>query len=358
MANNVQNGIGRAFGEAPDARVGIFRSPFAGITPNRSDLGSAAGRPLRLERQRCCFCGNTPEQVVGAGYDFEYATSSDVFEVRRCNVCSLVFLSTRPALCELDTIYPDSYHAYQFNEAEFGFVYRVRRWLEARRLLSTCGDLEFGARILDVGCGDGFHLSLLRDFGRPDWKLEGVDASKRAAVAARQRGFEVHCGMFEELTLPQNHYDLVLLIATIEHVANPVELLRAIARVLKPGGRLVLVTDNTGTLDFRLTKKGVWGGYHFPRHWYLFDRKSLNLLAAKSGFSMAGISSAISPVNWVYSIRNKLVDSDAPSWLVELFSLKTPLPLAIFTILDGIFQLFGRGALLRMVATKDPAEVN
>jgi len=263
-----------------------------------------------------------------------------------------VFLEERPALSEFDRIYPDSYHAYQFNEAEFGFVYRVRRWLEAKRLLALCGDLEDGARILDVGCGDGFHLSLLRDFGQPHWKLEGVDASRRAVEAALSRGFPIRHGMFEDLTLPANHYDMVLLIATIEHVADPVGLLQAVARVLKPGARLLLVTDTTDTLDFLLARKRVWGGYHFPRHWNLFNRNSLDLLAARSGLKATVIDSIVSPVNWVYSIRNRLVDSKAPRWLIEQFSLKAPLALTFFTTLDFAFQLFDRGALMRMVARK------
>jgi SAM-dependent methyltransferase len=144
----------------------------------------------------------------------------------------------------------------------------------------------------------------------------------------------------------------VLLIATIEHVADPAGLLEAVARVLKPGGRLMLVTDNTDTLDFRLARKRVWGGYHFPRHWNLFNRASLNLLAARSGLTVTAMDSVISPVNWVYSIRNKLVDSKAPRLLIEQFSLKAPLALAFFTALDLLFHLLGRGALIRMIAQK------
>jgi SAM-dependent methyltransferase len=353
LAIHSPDGIGSAHGEASDSRTGrLPADDFAAIRRNLGGFASASDRPLRLEPQRCCLCGDVASNVVGAGYDFEYASSPNVFGVHRCQTCSLVFLSTRTALFEFDTIYPDSYHAYQFNEAEFGFVYRVRRRLEARRLLSAAGNLESGARILDVGCGDGFHLSLLRDFGRAGWELEGVDASHRAVSAALKRGFVIHQGLFEELEFRPNHYDLVLLIATIEHVANPVELMRAIQRVLKPGGRLLLVTDSTDTLDFWLFKKNVWGGYHFPRHWYLFDRRSLARLALSSGFGEPAISTAVSPVNWVYSIRNRLVDLKAPSWLIQQFSLRTALPLAVFTVVDLAFQLFGRGALLRMVATK------
>jgi 2-polyprenyl-3-methyl-5-hydroxy-6-metoxy-1,4-benzoquinol methylase len=319
-------------------------SPARQQVPDRS--------ALRLEYQQCCLCNADDAQAIGSGEDFEYQTSLDIFHVLRCRRCELVYLRKRPSLAELDRIYPPTYHAYQFNEAEFGFVHKVRRRLEARRMLALCENLPPNARILDVGCGDGFHLSLLYEFGDPSWILEGIDASLRAVEAAQRAGLTVHRATVEEVKLPLASYDLALLIATIEHVAHPVAVLRAVRELLKPGGRAVIVTDNTDTLDFRLSHKRVWGGYHFPRHWNLFNRKSLELLAKAAGMKVIAVESVVSPVNWVYSIRNYLVDVKAPSWLVEQFSLKAPVSLAIFTVVDLVFHLFGRGALIRLTVER------
>ena len=308
--------------------------------------------PLALEPQVCCLCQGVSIQAVGAGEDFEYHTSPDRFDAVRCAACDVVYLKQRPALSELDRIYPANYHAFQFNEEEFGFVHKVRRRLEAQRLLASCKGLGTAARILDVGCGDGFHLSLLREFGNPGWRLEGIDASERAVTAAARAGLSVHRTTVEHADLPRASYDLAFLIATIEHVADPVGVLKAVNALLKPGGRAVIVTDNTDTLDFQLTHKRVWGGYHFPRHWNLFNRKSLALLAQAAGMKIVALESVLSPVNWVYSIRNKLVDSQSPDWLVEQFSLKAPLSLAVFTLVDLLFHAFGRGALVRMTVQR------
>jgi 2-polyprenyl-3-methyl-5-hydroxy-6-metoxy-1,4-benzoquinol methylase len=307
---------------------------------------------LAMEPQACCLCRRKESQFLGAGEDFEYRTSPDRFDAVRCAACHVVYLKERPALSELDRIYPASYHAFQFNEEEFGFVHKVRRRLEARRLLASCGGLGPSARILDVGCGDGFHLSLLREYGNRGWTLEGIDASERAVAAATKAGLTVHRTTVEQSQLPEASYDLAFLIATIEHVADPVGVLRAVNRLLKPGGRAVIVTDNTATLDFTLTHKRVWGGYHFPRHWNLFNRKSLALLAHAAGMKVVALDSVVSPVNWVYSIRNKLVDSKAPEWLVEQFSLKAPLTLGVFTIVDLLFHAVGRGALVKMTVQR------
>ncbi len=307
---------------------------------------------LELVNVNCCVCDSDDAVVAGIGEDFEYRTSPDVFVARQCNECGLVYLNPRPSVAEFDRIYPPSYHAFDFSEKDFGFVFKVRSRLEANRLLALCKGLGDDAKILDVGCGDGFHLRLLRDFGNKNWTLEGLDASEKAVEAANKSGIKVHLGTAENNDLPENTYDLAFLIQTIEHVEKPNEVLPAICRVLKPNGKLVIVTDNTDSLDFKLFKNGYWGGYHFPRHWNLFNRNALTQIAEKSGFAVDELTTIVSPVNWVYSIHNALVDANAPKFLINQFTLKSTVSLGVFTILDIILQKFGRGALLRATLKK------
>ncbi|HEX5829935.1 MAG TPA: class I SAM-dependent methyltransferase [Gemmatimonadaceae bacterium] len=311
----------------------------------RARPGSEA--PLALVPVRCCLCGATDATPLATGEDFEYHTSPDAFLAVRCADCGLVYLNPRPAPSELDRIYPPDYHAYVFSEERFGFTYRVRRRLEGRRALGWTRGLPPDARILDVGCGDGFHLRLLGEFGAPGWRLEGVDPSTRAVRAARAAGLTVHHGRVEELSLPRDHYDLVLLIATVEHVDDPAALLRTVRGLLRPSGRAVVITDNAATLDFRLFGARHWGGYHFPRHFTLFDRRTLAVLARTCGLAVDSMGTQVSPINWVYSVRNALDDYGAPRWLVERFDMRAPLGLALFTAVDAACAAAGHGALLR-----------
>src|SRR4029453_12472122 len=209
---------------------------------------------------------------------------------------------------ELDAIYPSDYHAYEFSEGRYGFVYKVRRRLESRRILSCCKGLGADARILDIGCGDGFHPDLLREFGAPGWQVEGIGPSERAVAAAARRGLTVHRGLAQTVALPDDRYDLSFMIATVEHVDDPPGVLTAVRRLLKPGGRVVVVTDNAASPDARLFGGRHWGGYHFPRHWTLFNASTLRDLGRKAGLEVESLGNVASPVNWVYSIRNRLVD--------------------------------------------------
>lgn len=335
---------------APPPTRDVSATPPPVARPHATAVG------LRLQPAVCCLCGVEDADPVGVGEDFEYRTSPDTFLAIRCRRCGLVYLNPRPADDEASRIYPDHYHAFDFKPEAFGFVYRVRRRLEARRVLSWCRDLPPDARILDVGCGDGFHLRLLKDFGKPGWTLEGADTDERAVRAAQTAGLTVHRGKVEALALPPNRYHLVLMVMTVEHLSDPVGVLRAVRKLLVPGGKVVIVTDNAGSPDFRVFGGRHWGGYHFPRHSYLFNESTLRKLATVAGFDAERVSTAVSPVNWVYSVRNLLDDWGAPRWLVSRFSLKSAPALAAGTLLDMPLKLLGRGAILHAEFRRPLAE--
>ncbi len=312
---------------------------------------------LDLVPVMCALCGADDGEPVAVGEDFEYRTSADSFLAVRCRRCGLLYLNPRPAAHELERIYPPSYHAFDFSPERYGFVYRVRRALETRRALAWCRGLPSRARVIDIGCGDGFHLKLLHDVKREGWTFEGVDPSPRAVAAARAGGLTVHQGTVETLPLPEASYDLALLIATIEHVADPGGVLTAVRTLLRPGGRAVIVTDNAAAPDFRVFGGRHWGGYHFPRHWNLFTRDTLGALVQGVGLEVVSIDTTMSPVNWVYSLRNALDDWGAPEWVVNRFTLRSPVSLAAFTVVDAVCRLVGAGALLRVIVRRPVADV-
>lgn len=315
-------------------------------------MGNAEESLLNLEETVCCICETNRNPEIGRGMDYEYHSSPQTFSALQCSNCSLVYLSPRPAITEFKRIYPSNYHAFNFSEKDFGLVFKIRAWLESRRALSWCKNIPVNAHILDVGCGDGFHLKLLKKYGLQSWQLEGVDFDERAVQMARKSGLTVHQGKVQTAGLPEESYDLAFMIQTIEHLGNPPEVLDHINRLLKPGGKLVIVTDNTGSIDFNWFKKRYWGGYHFPRHWNLFNRKSLTALAAKTGYKIESIETQVSPVNWVYTCHNYLVGKNAPKWLINRFTLKSTVSLSAFTVLDMILQKFKRGALLKATLIK------
>ena len=135
-------------------------------------------------------------------------------------------------------------------------------------------------RLLDIGCGSGEWLLTMRERG---WSVEGCDFDKFAVEAARQRGLKVKCGSLEDQNYPDNSFDAVTLSHVIEHVPDPVRVLGECARILRPGGKLVLLTPNASSLGHRVFGE-AWRGLEPPRHLHLFSIKSMHRMLSLAGF--------------------------------------------------------------------------
>ncbi|MFQ5654511.1 MAG: class I SAM-dependent methyltransferase [Planctomycetota bacterium] len=97
-------------------------------------------------------------------------------------------------------------------------------------------------RLLDIGSGTG---TLLEEAAGLGYRAEGIELSERLAERAREKGLQVRCLAGEELDATEE-YDVVTMMDLIEHVTDPLELLRRAFRSLKPGGELVVYTPNHG----------------------------------------------------------------------------------------------------------------
>ncbi len=120
----------------------------------------------------------------------------------------------------------------------------------------------------------------MRDLG---WRVQGVDFDPDAAALARGKGLNVVVGTIESQGYTADSFDAVTLNHVIEHVPNPLGLLRECHRILKPGGRLFLATPNSRSLGHRIFKQS-WRGLEPPRHLQVFTPSALRRLLLEVGF--------------------------------------------------------------------------
>jgi SAM-dependent methyltransferase len=155
---------------------------------------------------------------------------------------------------------------------------------------------------LDVGCGSGFYLAMLRDMG---WTVTGIDASAEAARHARTlNGLDVRVGC-AEVTLPEladESFDLVTLWHVLEHLYDPARVLAHIRRLLKPGGLLMLEVPNFSSVCSRLFQS-YWAPLESPRHLFQFTPKTLKALLQKNGFQVDRVRGIASPQNLCASVN-------------------------------------------------------
>jgi len=135
-------------------------------------------------------------------------------------------------------------------------------------------------RLLDVGCGSGDWLLMMRDLG---WEVAGNDFDPNAVKVATDRGLNVTFGSLEQQNLPDACFDAVTLSHVIEHLPDPIGTMRECARILKPGGRIVILTPNCASLSHRFFKED-WRGLEPPRHLHVFSLKSMDRMLAMTGF--------------------------------------------------------------------------
>jgi 2-polyprenyl-3-methyl-5-hydroxy-6-metoxy-1,4-benzoquinol methylase len=262
-------------------------------------------------------------------------------------------LSPCPDESALPMIYPPNYYAYDFTGKQT-LGYRVKGLLDRRTAGQYMKLAAAGSKILDVGCGDGRLLRLLAARGVPRDRLFGMELDKRAVDSARQHGMAVSLGRFEDVDYPPASFGLVIMQQVIEHVLDPRDVLERSHEVLAPGGAIVLETPNVGSWDHWLFSRRYWGGYHIPRHLYLFDPKSMSRLLEATGFRVAGIESLASPSFWIQSLHHALAEHGAPPALVQFFDSHFPNPLALacFTSLDGLGKLLGITSNMRIIGIK------
>ncbi len=120
----------------------------------------------------------------------------------------------------------------------------MARWGRALSLLRR--DVPPGSRVLDLGCAFGYGTARIARY----YDTDGLDASpdyiRRAQRNAPTARFTL--GHAERLPYPDDHFDAVVLLDVLEHVADERAVVAEIARVLRPGGLLVVSVPHTGLL--------------------------------------------------------------------------------------------------------------
>ena len=302
----------------------------------------------------CPICGKPPGRPHARGRDFEYQTTGEIeWSVKECEACEVLALSPRPSETELPRIYPANYYAYDFTGKK-SIGYMVKALLDRR---SAGAYLKYAAspgNVLDVGCGDGRLLQTFAELGVPAERLHGVELDARAVEAARAHGFRVEQKRFEDVDYPDGFFQVAVLQQVIEHVPDPRKMIEKLGRVMAPGGAVILETPNTASWDHGLFEKRYWGGYHIPRHFFLFNKRSLRRLVGECGLEVRAVRSLASPMFWIHSFHHAMAEKRFPAFLRRMFEPYPPRPfaLALFTLVDTVGKLFGATSNMRLVAVK------
>ena len=167
--------------------------------------------------------------------------------------------------------------------------------LEMRLLLELAGPLA-GRQLLDVGCGDGALACTVAARGA---SVTGVDPDLAMLAAARARaldqGLHVRCleGSLERLPFPDASADLVVAVTVLCFVPRAGVAVRELARVLRPGGRLVLGELGRWSTWAALRRVRGWRGSSTWSAATFRSAAHLRALAAGAGLTVGPVRGAI-----------------------------------------------------------------
>jgi SAM-dependent methyltransferase len=160
-------------------------------------------------------------------------------------------------------------------------------------------------RVLDVGCGGGLFLGMLRERGH---RVLGLDFSVAAAsLAWRRHGVPAVAGELGAAPLGTASCAAVTMFHVLEHVARPRAYLAEAHRLLRPSGRLIVQVPNRACWQFALFGPR-WNGVDAPRHLHLYRGADLERMLESSGFQVlrrkyfsmrdnpAGMATSVAPL--------------------------------------------------------------
>jgi len=135
-------------------------------------------------------------------------------------------------------------------------------------------------KILDIGCGPGYFLSILKS----GWEKFGLEVSKPAAKFASKYA-SIFNGTLENASYESNFFDVIFCHHVIEHVIDPVSFINEIRRILKIGGRLIIATPDFDSGCARKFKDR-YRLLHDKTHISLFSRDSFTRILRDHGFNI------------------------------------------------------------------------
>lgn len=184
--------------------------------------------------------------------------------------------------------------AYFENESHFKNIFR-KRFNILRKSRSKPGV------VLEVGASTGAMLDIFKEAG---WKTWGVEPSESSKIA-KEKGHRIISSYFEKAKLPTNYFDLVVMNHTLEHLDDPVLVLKKIYKILKNNGLLLVDVPNAGGIGSRILKDR-WP-YRLPEeHKHQFTRESLSRVFREVGLkvihfeSRSGIFEFADPIKEIF----------------------------------------------------------
>lgn len=277
----------------------------------------------------CLICKGEGELIFTGLSDWAFGSKGE-WNILKCknSDCCLQWLSPQPIIEDIADAYKE-YYTHDTRTTDVTLISRLYEWMlegflklnnnaqnNANLFQLSIGALLYlfpnrissiryssaglavvpGGKLLEVGCGSGDVLLFLKSMG---WDTIGVEVDSKASQIARHKGLNILDGKIDDQNFSDSFFDAIVINHVLEHLHNPISMLIDFNRLLKPGGRLVIVTPNTNALFYKFFSNS-WMPLDPPRHLYLFSLQNLITLVLKSGLKVESTRTSFRDSNNVF----------------------------------------------------------
>ncbi len=250
----------------------------------------------------CPLCGQDRASCVAESQDPDPTTGTEAlwFAVVECQNCSLRYTNPRPDPESIGSFYSQDYKPHR-SPRKTGPAQRSSWWSRVSgRSVERRGEIPWDGepgRLLDFGCGGGSFLRRMADRG---WSVTGVDASASAVREVQESlGLTALNGTLPHPDLSPSSFEVITMWHSIEHVHDPIAVLREAFRLLVPGGKIIVACPNHESSPRRWFGS-EWFGLDLPRHLIHFSPSTLRDALEVSGFCVESIR-PIRHADWLRS---------------------------------------------------------
>ena len=270
----------------------------------------------------CRICHNTDSKKIFTVKEKHFGTQEE-FQYFECPECQTLQIMEIPE--NIGNYYPDAYYSkitikqhpvkliikklwfkhyfdgFNFFGKMISLVFGVPSFYEWMNYLK----INFNDSILDVGSGTGIFLSELHLAGFKD--LTGIDPFINESIHVAD-GFQIIKGDLSDITQQSKKYKNILFNHSLEHIPEPVEIIKTARKLQNHDSHLVIRIPVAGSYAWE--KYGTdWFALDAPRHFHLLSVKAMNLIASEASYKVVDI---------IYD------SSDIQFWGSELFRNNIP----------------------------------
>ena len=230
-----------------------------------------------LIKKKCILCKNEKFRLIS-----KKTRDSKKHKIIRCLKCDHIQLFPVPTLNDEKKFYDENLQDKNINDV--GSIKRARRKMmpdNIRRYEFIKKIIPKKSRVLEIGSGHGFFLEIMKTNG---FDIIGYDISKeKRKYSKKVTDVPVYDININEKIPSDNKFDIVVLFHTLEHITDPITLLKNIKKLLKPKGKILIEVPNSD--DFHLKLNKFYKEFYWERaHIHYFNPKILKNVIQKSSF--------------------------------------------------------------------------